>query len=312
MKDPMRVMTLLARFGTAKYGSAVQDICAIFAQQMPEVTHEMVVIDNSLLPDHEETIGPRITLIGGNNSAWEFSAWDRGVEYLGPKLDDYDFVHFATSAFRQLYVRYLARFNARMLDLIRSRAAAVGHIDFYNDPVTLFGRAGQSWLRSSFVFLPPAEIRLLGPLVSVEDRASLFSGDPAAPFLPGAPLSAGYRENILGWLTGEGTGQGTEWHSRFVLSEQTLRFFEDKTVAILNEHMLTSRLRSQGCSIVDATWLATCAGKDRVEPMKSIPDWRVQVTSRDVDAAAISVLPGKISREAGGCNLLRHLKDASE
>ena len=265
------------------------DIQARVARQPPEFGHEAVVIANALDPDHAEPLGPGVTLIGGDNAAWEFSAWDRGIAHLGPRLDDFDWVHLATSAFRQLYTRYLDRFDADMLSLLAGRAAAVGHIDFFNEPVAFAGRSLQSWLRSSFVLLPPAELRLLGSLNSVTDRSGLFSGDPAAPFRGDAPLSTAYQQNILGWLTGEGTGQGTEWHSRFALTEQTVRFFEDKAVAVLNEGMLTSRVRAQGCGIVDATWLATRAGQSfpAVRPLGAIPDWRVQVTSRDVDAAIL-------------------------
>ena len=71
-----------------------------------------------------------------------------------------------------------------------------------------------------------------------------------------------------------------------------MRFFEDKAVAVLNEQ-LTSRLRAQGCGIVDATWLATRAGQSfpAARPLGAIPDWRVQVTSRDTDAASAAILP---------------------
>ena len=288
-----RVVTLLARHGDEKYRDALPDIRALFAQQMPEFAHEVVVIDNALDQDHAEQLEPGVTLVGGDNAAWEFSAWDRGVAHLGPRLDGYDWVHLATSAFRQLYTRYLGRFDADMLGVVAGRAAAVGHIDHFNEPVAFAGRSLQSWLRSSFVLLPPAELRLLGSLSSVTDRSRLFTGDPTAPFREDAPLSPAYRQNILGWLTGAGTGQGTEWHSRFVLSERTLRFFEDKAVAILNEQMLSSRLRAQGCSLVDATWLATRAGQSfpAARRLEAIPDWRVQVTSRDVDAAGAAILP---------------------
>lgn len=288
-----RIVTLLARHGDDQYRDALPDLRTLFAQQMPEFAHEAVVIDNALGPAHAEPLAPGVTLIGGDNAAWEFSAWDRGIGHLGPRLDEYDFVHLATSAFRKLYTRYLDRFDADMLGLAAGRAVAIGHIDHFNDPVAFAGRSLQSWLRSSFVLLPPAELRLLGSLVSMRDRDGLFSGDPAAPFRVNAPLSASYRQNILGWLTGGGTGQGTEWHSRFALSEQTLGYFEDKAVAILNEQMLTSRLRAQGCGIVDATWLATRAEQSHVlaRPLGAVPDWRVQVTSRDVDGASPAILP---------------------
>jgi hypothetical protein len=288
----MRIVTLLARHGATRYPAALRDIQVLFAHQIPEAAHETVVIDNALTRDHHERIATGITLIGGDNSAWEFSAWDCGIQSLGARLDGYDFIHLATSAFRQLYVRYLDRFDADMLGLVRGRAAATGHVDFYNEPVTLFGRTAQAWLRSSFVFLPPAELRLIGSLVSVTDRTALFSGDPAAPFRADAPLSPTCRSNILGWLTGSGTGQGVEWHSKIALSDATLGFFEDKTAAILNEQMLTSRLQAQGCSIVDATWLATRAEATDADarPLYALPDWRLQVASRDVDAAPAALV----------------------
>jgi hypothetical protein len=287
----MRIVTLLARHGVAKYGNALHDVRRLFEQQMPEVAHTTVVIDNALHRGHVEYLGPDTTLICGDNAAWEFSAWDRGVEYLASQLDSYDFVHLATSAFRQLYVRYLDRFDGDILGLARGRAAAIGHIDFYNEAIVLWGRTMQSWLRSSCVFLPPTELRLLGSLVSVTDRDALFSGDPQAPFRDDAPLSETYRRNILCWLTGEGTGQGTERHSRFLLSGDTLRLFEDKTAAILNEQMLAARLQAQGCAIVDATWLATFAEQAYPDgrPLRTIPNWRVQVTGRDVDAAPAQI-----------------------
>ena len=76
-------------------------------------------------------------------------------------------------------------------------------------------------------------------------------------FRPSAPLSANYQKYILDWLTGNGTGQGVEWHSRFGLTPESLPFFEAKASAILNEQMLSVRLRAQGCALLDATWLAT-------------------------------------------------------
>jgi hypothetical protein len=286
----MRVLTILARYGTAKYTDALQDLRTLFARQMPELDHDVLVVDNALPPSQAERTG-KIEIIGGDNTVWEFSGWDRGVAYIGARLDEYDYIHLATSAFRQLYVAYLDRFDADMLGLVRGRAVALGHIDYFDNPVTLIGRAGQCWLRSSFVFLPPRELRLLGPLVSLRDGREFFSGDPAAPFRADAPISTTYQQNIIGWLTGPGTGQGTTWHSRFALLPETLSFFEQKALAILNEQLLTLRLRAIGCQIVDATWLATVAdGRLGVRTLGAIPDWRMQLRQRDTDAALVPII----------------------
>ena len=291
----MRIVTLLARHGTATYGNAVAAIDELFMRQMPEVAHDLVIIDNALAEHHHESLGPGRFLLGAPNTHWEFSAWERGVSWLGERMDDYDFIHLATSAFRMLYTRYLDRFDAGMLELVRGRAAAVGHLDYYDEPVTIgfnsTDRSLRSWLRSSFVFLAPTELRLLGSLVSVEDPRTFFSGDPESPFCADAPLSSNYRQYILDWLTGPGTGQGVEWHSRLELTQATLSRFEAKTMAVLNEQMMSSRLRAQGCALVDATWLATQHVRLPANaPLGAIPPWRWQITRRDTDPAPARLL----------------------
>jgi hypothetical protein len=84
-------------------------------------------------------------------------------------------------------------------------------------------------------------------------------------------------------LTGNGTGQGVEWHSRFGLTPESLPFFKAKALAILNEQMLSVRLRAQGCALIDATWLSTKQLQSRAR-LETIPSWRWQVTTRDTDA----------------------------
>lgn len=288
----MRIVTLLVRHGTAKYDSAGDDIKALFLRQMPQVDSDLVIIDNTLPEDYEEVLDQSCVLIGGSNAQWEFSSWDDGIAHLGRRLAEYDLVHLATSAFRKLYTRYLDRIDSEMLHLVLRRGAAVGHVDYYNEPIMVLGRQSQAWLRSSFLFLPPAELKILGSLVSVAEQAALFTGNPVAPFRSDAPLSENYRQYLLDWLTGDGTGQGVQWHSRFALSTDTLAFFQSKVVEILNEHVLSIRLRAQGCAMVDATWLATRAKTlvPKGQPLGPIPSWRRQVTSRDIDPVPSNLL----------------------
>ena len=278
----IRIATLFVRHGTARYPAALDELEGFFARRLPNVERELIVIDNALPQTHYSQIENGI-LIGGSNKAWEFSAWDSGLAFLGAKIFKFDFVHLVTSAFGEHYVRYIERFDERMLNRLRGRAVAIGHIDCYNDPVVFFGRTSQSWIRSSFVFIPPTEIRLLGSLVSIKDDCALFSGDPKYPFRSDVPLSASYQAYIIDWLTGAGTGQGTIWHSRFALSLESLARFEAKAVAILNEHALSIRLRAQGCAVIDATWLATHIGQVRRQSISlgSFPNWRDQLALRD-------------------------------
>jgi hypothetical protein len=280
---PLRVVTLLARHGTQRYADAVSHVDAIFETQLPTVDRELVVIDNSLPKDYVEMFGRCRTLLGSCNASWEFSAWDRGIEYLGHRIHQFDFVHLVTSAFKALECHYLDLFDTTMLGLIGfGQPAALGHIDAYMDPIVLLGRSSQAWLRSSWIFLPPREVDLLGSFVGVHDRSAFFSGNPAAPFHKDAPISANYQQYILEWQTGGGVWTGdNEWHSRFDLSVDTLAHFETKALAIMNEQILSLRLRRQGCAMVDADWLAL--RRTELSPEDAlgvIPNWRSQLRAR--------------------------------
>jgi hypothetical protein len=283
-----RVLTLMARHGTAKYPDALAAIDAVFRRRMPAARRRTVVIDNALPEGHVASGPGDLTVIGGDNAAWEFSAWERGLRFADADLDGYDLVHLATSAFDTLYTGYLKRFDDALLAEIARHRIACGHIDHYDRPVALLGQESQHWIRSSFLLLPPAELRRLGSPVSIgpDQRATFFSGDPAAPFRPDAPLSETYRRYITDWLLGDGTGQGVEWHSRFTLTADTLGFFEQKTLAILNEQMLSLRLRSQGCALADTVWAATALARTGQLP-EPVPDWRAQLAGRDRNAVPL-------------------------
>src|SRR5262245_60907405 len=106
----MRILTILLRFGSERYPSAERDIDEIFRRQMPGVERTTIVVDNELPSSHESSAEAH-TLIGGDNEASEFSGFDRAIRFVGSDIWRYDFVHFATSAFKMLYVDYLERFD---------------------------------------------------------------------------------------------------------------------------------------------------------------------------------------------------------
>jgi hypothetical protein len=252
----------------------------MFAAQMPDVAHHVLVIDNSLPEGHHADLDRGVELIGGSNSSWEFSAWDSGVAHIGKRVDDYDLVHLATSAFAEYRPDHLKLIDQNVVRHLPDLNAVLGHIDFHNEPVSMFGIPSQAWLRSSFIFLQPRHLKALGSMTGVTDGAPIFSGDPLAPFREDAPVSCSYRQFLIEWLTGAGVGQGPGWHSRFDLTDETLPLFESKARAILNEQMLTNRLLAIGSAIVDVTWLARKAGIASTISLGDIPDWRAQIRPR--------------------------------
>ena len=252
------------------------------------VQRRVVVVDNALPRDVVDQRSDGSVLIGGDNSSREFSAFDRAIEFAGADIWSYDFVHFATSAFNTLYVAYLDRFVPSLLAAAAGRPACIGHIDCYNEPVEVATYQAQHWIRSCFFFLPPAEVKALGSLVSIADGRRYFSGDPDAPFRADAPLDGQYREYITQWLTGAGVGQGVTWHSTFRVTPDTLGAFEQKARTLLNEQLLSIRLQALGCRLVDVTWLSAML---RVHQPQEVPwgaSWREQLANRDRDARVVA------------------------
>lgn len=283
----MRVLTILVRFGTEQYAHAEQEVDDIFRRRMPEVDRTVLVVDNALPMAAVAERGARM-LIGGDNSAHEFSAFDRAVQFIGSDIWRYDLVHFATSAFNTLYVDYLQRFNASLLATAAPRPVCVGHIDCYNQAVEILGFPTQHWVRSCFFFLPPTEVKALGSLITVRDGRLFFSGSPEAPFRADAPLSQRYQDYIVAWLTGGDIGQGVEWHSSFALTPETLPAFERKALTIINEHLLGLRLRAMGCRLIDVTWLATMLAREKAASVQWDTNWQEQLANRDRDALVLS------------------------
>lgn len=286
----MRIITLLVRHGTEKHSTAIEDIAALFSRQMPAVQWDLLVIDNALPEDYRQDMGPNRTLIGGSNAHWEFSAWDSGIKFLGERLDTYDLVNLATASFGDLNPFYLDRINEETLQLAFTTDSfanfgrhiveryVIGHIDYYNDLINIFGRPCQAWLKDSFLFLQPTELKKLGSLVSINEEitALVFSGDPAAPFRVDAPLPENFKQHLLQSLAGDAP--------LLPLSPDTLPLFQSKALQVLNEQLLTIRLRAQGCAMLDGSWLATRAETllPMEQPLGFVPRWISQVTTAGI------------------------------
>jgi hypothetical protein len=283
----LRLLTILARFGTDHYPGAEQQIDEIFQRQMPGIDRRVIIVDNALPTCFEERHPERV-VIGGDNSAREFSAFDRAVQFIGSDIWRYDLVHFATSAFHTLYVDYLERFDEALLATAARRSVCVGHVDCYNDAVEVLGFRTQHWIRTCFFLLPPSEVKILGSFVTTGESRRFFSANPESPFREDAPLSQTYRRYIIDWLTGIDIGQGVEWHSRLTLTPETLPAFENKALSILNEHLLAARLRAMGCRTIDVTWLASMLARNGAASVQWDTDWRQQLANRDRAALVLS------------------------
>jgi hypothetical protein len=278
----MRVLVLLVRYGSGKYGDALLDLDRIYQRYAPGVTRMTFVIDNALPGDLTKNLADNIVLMGGDNTQWEFSGWQRAIDAVDDEITGYDVIHFVTSAFRTHYTAYLDRFSERIVEAVAERPIATGHIDYYPYPIRLGTYVSRHWIRSSFWLINTVELLRLRGLITIADDRGLFSTQGDWPFAEGALLSRGYQELIHRWLTSsQGTGQSVEWHSRFDLSDETRTLFQDKSIAIMNEHLLSIRLRAQGTHLLDMTYLAEITEAKEPFPQQ-FPSWRTQLQLRGI------------------------------
>jgi hypothetical protein len=283
----MRVLVLFVRHGEERYRDALDELTDLYDRRAPELTRSTIVIDNALPASSPKELGPDCILIGGDNTWWEFSGWQRAICELGNEIKKYDLVHLVTSAFRTLYTDHLERFSPQVAQLAAERPIAVGHIDYYPHPVRIGSFMSRHWIRSSFWLINPFELLRLRTVISLDNAADLFSVQGGWPFAGTAQLSYGYQRLIYNWLTTrEGTGQGTTWHSRFELNGMTRTLFRNKAVAIMNEHLLSIRLRAQGTHLLDLTYLAEMIGAGRPIPTP-YPHWRAQMKMSRIPAREV-------------------------
>ena len=73
------------------------------------------------------------------------------------------------------------------------------------------------------------------------------------------------------------------------LDSDRLPFFEQKALTILNEHLLSARLRAAGCRLIDVTWLTSRSTSAAGSVDWQTPWWE-QTINREVDA--VRVVPG--------------------
>jgi hypothetical protein len=279
----MRVLVLFIRYGTDKYRDAVDELDLIYRRQAPNLNRETIIIDNALPADFSQDYGPNRRLIGGNNINREFSGWQHALDTLGTDIKQFDAIHLVSSAFQMLYTDYLNYFSPRLVEIVAERPVCTGHIDYYPYPIRYGPYVSRYWIRTSFWFINTSEFLRLGNIASVREQMGLFSREGDWPFELTGPLSPGYQMLIHDWLTSEqGTGQGTSWHSRLDLNiEGNRTLFEQKATAIINEHLLSIRLRAQGTSVLDMTYLGKLAESgDAVPP--HFPAWREQIRLRRI------------------------------
>lgn len=265
----VRLDAVFVQYDRTKYPGAAERFLAVLEAMGAD--YRLVLVDNAREGGWYHELSSRVFHVGGDNRAWEFSAFDRGREFLDATRGEGDqwpgpaeVWAFGTDAFTAYGDDYLQLLDPGALRFCLESQAAIGWIDSFLQPLSALGLRYRDWLRTSFVLLPSAVVSSLGALCTPLEEHSLFSDSPDEPFQADAPLSPELQQRLVAWLTGapgESGESGLEqtWHSRFELTGESLDFFARKASAILREHLLSARLQAAGVPAFDLRLVAELA-----------------------------------------------------
>lgn len=202
--DPIRLTVVFVQYDRKKYSRALDRMIAFLTGF--EADYRIVIVDNAHPGTWMHQVCANIVQVGGDNSAWEFSAFDHGLDFLADSGRVSDVYGFATDAFLADGDEYLDLIDDDCLRYCLDLEACVGWIDSFGEDHTAFGLRYRDWMRTSLFFVPRKVLAGRLPMTTPFDPASIFGADSAAPFLESAPLSGGFRNCLLSWLTTEETG----------------------------------------------------------------------------------------------------------
>jgi hypothetical protein len=205
-----------------------------------------IIIDNSNEGQHITLTKPNHYDIGGDNSNREFSGWQRGIDALRKLNIACHIVLFTNETFLVDGTSYLEKHASTFL-LLKSLIfnSVIGSLNSHDENLTLLNYVIGSWIRTNCFFVPDDILDKLDTLCPINDNNINRFLEDSYPvqekgniFKRDAPISIRYRELLVEWLT-------QKWHSKFEINEKTYFFFKEKVKAILNEALLTARLREK-------------------------------------------------------------------
>jgi len=249
--DKIKLQVLFLTYGD-KYKDSF-DILNILLKDLEEHCDiNTIVIDNKI--NHFSKNGQHIQ-IAGNNSEFEFSGWDNGIEFIKYYNNDYDICLFINDSF--LTNDYAQNKKLLSIETIKGclhNNALVGKCDrmdvreqFRNNLYTIDGHDVKLWIRTNLFYMTKEMVNKLNSLVAytIKDLDKFVSKEyHGRAFLYTANISENLKLQMFAWIT-------KYWHSKIELSEKTWDTWRMKCSTMINEKMLTVNIRNMGYNILD-------------------------------------------------------------
>jgi hypothetical protein len=239
MKKKTKVIALFLQYDTEKYPCALHYFKKYLAG-IGKADVEIIVVDNKCEVGFPKVFDNNITMINGDNSLWEFSGWQKGLEYIYDNKIDYDVIIFANDSFLAPAGGGTDLSGLINDDSIKkaSKNAMVGQFCSIDEGITINGIYIYNYVRTHCFLLsrqiiekikciPTVDYNFLNKCISEKPSKRYFNKD--------APLSMGFQKYIIGHLT-------KRWHSKLNIFDNW-DLYRGKILAYLNEMLLTAKVR---------------------------------------------------------------------
>ena len=256
-----------------RYPNAPAAARKVFSEFGSDPGH-FVAINNFASTEFHRQLSDREHEISGDNSAWEFSGWQRGLDWARAQGIKHDRVIFINDAFLKdsLAGRNLAYFRSMLnpVTLDGTVGGVFGKIDFGASGNRIGIIACVSWVRS-IAFCVDSQLLAGLSIVGVDPSlaSSCFESAWSGSLLRDtAPISPVLRSRLVAWLT-------QHWSRAGAIDAQSWAFFRGKATAILNERLLAASLADAGAIFFDRGPFVLHQGACRAHRVRLPPELKL-------------------------------------
>ncbi|OBU27812.1 hypothetical protein C0Z01_08500 [Photobacterium kishitanii] len=186
-------------------------------------------------------------LLVGENSAWEFSAWDQGIQYIEKKykIKDSDVIIFANDTFCQhRYFGTLDKmiFAKNLKKLYQKDNIVVGDVDSFGESFSILSKFGNKWISTYLFGMRYSTMKKCLPFSSlsyIENEITIENGK-----IKGIDVSRSLLKHLESWLF---PINDVGWYKSQKADENLLK---KKLMAILHEKYLSCKLIESNITLV--------------------------------------------------------------
>lgn len=195
---------------------------------------------------------PDQNVVHGDNSSYEFSGFDLGLQYAG---EDYDVCLFINDSFvTNSYFQNKKLLSIDTIDKCIQNNALVGKIDrldrldeYKGFEYTINNCDVTSWVRTNCFYMTKEIIDGLSQLTTCTKNIlndHISENYQKSPFLKCSSISIFLQCQMIKYFT-------KFWHSARPINKENWETWRFKVLGILNEKLLTYRVRELGYEVID-------------------------------------------------------------